>query len=78
MENTNIAVKVKKVGNSLALFIPANVKNKMDLHAEDEVVAYIRKKKKKDKKAILSIFGALKGKKIKWSCREDRFDEERD
>lgn len=78
MENANINVKLKKVGNSLAFFIPADVKNRMHLQPKDEVVAYIRKKKIKDKKAILSISGALKGKKIAWSCKEDRFDEERD
>jgi len=78
MENITIDTKLKKVGNSLAFFIPAEVRDELGLGPDDEIVAQIHKKKEKNVKEILSMFGALKGSKITWSCKEDRLNEWRE
>lgn len=78
MVNVTIDAKLKKVGNSLAFFIPAEVRDDLDLKSNDEVIAEIRKKKEKNKKEILSVFGIWRGKNIKWNRKEDRIDESRE
>ena len=76
MDNITIDVKTKQVGNSLALFIPMDAREQINLGPNEEVIAHIHKKKAKNKKEILSLFGILKGKKISWKCSEDRLDED--
>ena len=72
LDTATISVKPKKVGNSLALFIPAEVRDELGLQPSEEVIVRIHKKK--DIKPLLSLFGALKGrKKIKFT-EEDRLD----
>jgi antitoxin component of MazEF toxin-antitoxin module len=66
--------KAKQVGNSIALFIPAEICNSLGIKADSEVVAHIHKKKKKEVKKLLSLFGSLKGKDLGWACKEDRLD----
>ena len=78
MENIILTLKTKQVGNSLAIFIPADVRDELQLKANEEVVTHIHRKKRKDVKEILSMYGANKGKKITWKCEEDRYDEHRD
>lgn len=72
MKNIKISAKLKKVGNSLAFFIPAEVKNKLHLEEDQELEAQLSKKK--DAKALASLFGCLKGKKLKWKCESERID----
>ena len=74
MDNASIITKTKQVGNSLALFIPAEVCASLGITPNTEVVAHIHKKKKKDVKALTALFGSLKGKKLTWDCKEDRLD----
>ena len=76
MECITINVTTKQVGNSLAVFIPANVKEELGLKPQDEVTIEIHKTK--NPKSLLSAFGSLKGKGITWACKEDRYDKERD
>lgn len=78
MENVTITAKTKQVGNSLVILIPKEIRDKLGLKSNEEVVAHIHKKKKKNVKQILSLFGALKGTRITWSCKEDRLDEWRE
>ena len=78
MENATIEAITKQVGNSIAIFIPAEIRDELGLGPNEKVVASIHKKKKKNKREILSVFGALKGTKITWSCREDRLHEWRE
>lgn len=74
MENITLTLKTKQVGNSLAVFIPAKVKEQLDLGPNQEVIAHLQKKKRKNKKNILEMFGILKGEKITWRCEDDRKD----
>jgi antitoxin component of MazEF toxin-antitoxin module len=74
MDNVTIVVKAKQVGNSIALFVPAEICNSLGIKANSDVVAQIQKKKNKDVKKLDSLFGALKGKHVSWSCKEDRLD----
>lgn len=78
MENATIEAITKQVGNSIAIFIPAEIRDELGLGPNEKVVASIHKKKKKDKQEILAVFGALKGTKMAWSCREDRLHEWRE
>ena len=71
MTNATVSAKLRKVGNSLAFFIPADVKDELGLKEGEQVVAELQKKT--DKKKLLSLFGALKGKKLEWSPK-DRAD----
>lgn len=72
METATIRVKTKKVGNSLALFIPAEVRDELGLRPTEEVIVHIHKKK--DIKPLLALFGATKGKLGPWNEKEDRLD----
>lgn len=74
METVSIMAKAKQVGNSIALFIPAEICNSLGIKVNTEVVAHIHKKKKKEVKKLLSLFGSLKGKNLGWTCKEDRLD----
>ncbi|MBU0591757.1 hypothetical protein KKF81_06885 [Candidatus Micrarchaeota archaeon] len=74
MENATIEVITKRVGNSIALFIPAEICEALQIKANTKIIAHLHKKKKKDVKELLSLFGALKGKNITWDCREDRLN----
>ncbi|MFH0737483.1 MAG: hypothetical protein V1827_02205 [Candidatus Micrarchaeota archaeon] len=74
MENASIIVKAKQVGNSLALFIPAEICASLGISKDTDVVAHLHKKKNKDVKALSSLFGSLKGRKLDWVCKEDRLD----
>ncbi len=68
MENATVNVTTRQVGNSLAVFIPADVKNDMNLKPNTELIIHIHRKKER-----LPIFGMLKGKKIAFE-EEDRLD----
>jgi hypothetical protein len=68
MENATVNVTTRQVGNSLAVFIPAEIKNEMNLQPNTELVIHIHKKKER-----VPIFGMLKGKKIEFK-EEDRLD----
>ncbi len=57
MVNFVIHGKVKQVGNSIAIFVPAEERDKFNLVPETEVELELLKKK-----AVKSMFGALKGK----------------
>jgi bifunctional DNA-binding transcriptional regulator/antitoxin component of YhaV-PrlF toxin-antitoxin module len=78
VETATVEVKTKQVGNSLVILIPAEIRAKMGLKPNEGVIAHIHKAKKKNKKQILSLFGALRGTKLMWSCEEDRYNEWRD
>ncbi|MBI5223542.1 hypothetical protein HY990_03895 [Candidatus Micrarchaeota archaeon] len=73
MDNV-IITKTRQVGNSIAIFIPLEVKKRLELGPNEEVVATIEKRKKKNKADIEGLFGSLKGTKLKWNCGEDRVD----
>ncbi len=60
--------KVKQVGNSIAIFVPAEERDKYHLVPDTEVLLELRRKK-----IVKSLFGALKG-KIEPFTREDRMD----
>jgi len=74
MEATSVVVKARKVGNSIALFLPAEICQAMEIKQDSEIMAHIHKKKHKDTKKLASLYGALKGKNPHWSCKEDRLD----
>lgn len=74
MENVTITAKTKQVGNSLVILIPKDIRDKLGLTSNEEVVAHIHKKKKKNVKQILSMFGVAKGHKISWKCEDERRD----
>ncbi len=60
--------KVKKVGNSVAIFVTAEEREKYRLFPETEVVLALRKKK-----VVRSIFGITKG-KLGPFTEKDRMD----
>jgi antitoxin component of MazEF toxin-antitoxin module len=72
MKNITLFGKLKKVGNSLALFIPAETKKELNLSENQEVAVELHKKKNKNE--LFGLYGSLKGKNIIWNCREDRYD----
>ncbi|MFA5049975.1 MAG: hypothetical protein WC501_03120 [Candidatus Micrarchaeia archaeon] len=72
MKNITLFGKLKKVGNSLALFIPSETKKELNLSENQEVRVELHKKKNIPE--LLELFGSLKDKNIKWKCREDRLD----
>ena len=72
MENAVIEVPLKQVGNSLCLFIPADVKNDLELKQSERVVVTISKKKNKN--ALLALSGATRGKLGPFIEKEDRAD----
>ena len=72
MSEITITVPLKQVGNSLCLFIPANVRNNLNLKPQEEIVVHLHKKK--NKKGLLSLAGATKGKLGSWTEEEDRLD----
>lgn len=78
MENVTLDVKAKRVGNSFAIFVPADVCETLDIEADTNLVAHIHKKKEKNLKALSSLYGILKNKSIPWDCKEDRLHEWRD
>ncbi len=61
--------KVKKVGNSVAIFISAEERAKYQLMPETELVLALRKKK-----VVKSIFGLAKSGKYSSFKEEDRAD----
>ena len=61
--------KVKRVGNSVAIFVSAEERNKYNLVPETEVVLVLRKKK-----VVKSIFGKAKGGKYSPFTEKDRAD----
>jgi hypothetical protein len=72
VEEVILTAPLKQVGNSLCIFIPAGIRDELSLTAKEEIT--IRINKKKDKKTILSLFGATKGKLGPWVEKEDRLD----
>jgi antitoxin component of MazEF toxin-antitoxin module len=80
MDCAIITVKPKAVGNSVALFIPAETRKKMQLTSRDELVVHLHKKKKTAKALteLLALAGATKGKLGPWIREEDRLDAKRD
>ncbi len=60
--------KVKQVGNSIAIFVPAMERDKYNLVPDAEVVLELRQKK-----VLKSLFGATKG-KLGPFTEEDRAD----
>lgn len=60
--------KVKKVGNSVAIFVPAEERDKYHLTPDSEVVLALRQKK-----IVKSIFGMTKG-KLGPFTEKDRMD----
>jgi bifunctional DNA-binding transcriptional regulator/antitoxin component of YhaV-PrlF toxin-antitoxin module len=72
MENVTVTGTLKQVGNSLCLFIPAEVRDRLGLKPQEKVVAQIHKEK--NKKGLLSLAGATRGKLGPWIEKEDRFD----
>lgn len=63
--------KVKKVGNSVAIFVPADERDKYQLKPETEIILALRAKQVKK-----SIFGMakIKGGKYSQFTEEDRAD----
>lgn len=72
MDEVILTAPLKQVGNSLCVFIPAEIRDELELSPKEEIT--IRINKKKNKKALLSIFGATKGKLGPWVEKEDRLD----
>jgi len=63
--------RVRKVGNSLAFFIPNGAVRQLGINSHDEIAATI--KKRKNRKAIGRLFGAASGKKVGF-VEGDRLD----
>jgi len=61
--------KVKKVGNSVAIFVSADERDRYQLVPDTELVLALRKKK-----VIKSIFGKAKGGRYSAFREEDRAD----
>jgi antitoxin component of MazEF toxin-antitoxin module len=68
MDDASILVRARQVGNSIALFVPADVCSVLGIVPNSEVVAHLHPKKQRT-----AIRGMLKGKKIDFS-EEDRLD----
>ena len=68
MDCVSITVKAKQVGNSIALFVPADVCDDLGININTEIVAQISKKKQRP-----DLFGILKGKKLEFT-EEDRLN----
>ena len=70
----HLHAKVRKVGNSLALLIPADTAKKAGLHEGDDVDADLTKS---EDKGWTEVFGLLKG-KIPYEpfSREDLYDDD--
>lgn len=66
-----IVLTLKQVGNSLCVFIPAELRDELELKPHEKVVVEIHKKNNKN--AILSLFGSTKG-KLGPLEEEDRLD----
>ncbi|MFH1247495.1 MAG: hypothetical protein V1644_03885 [Candidatus Micrarchaeota archaeon] len=61
--------KVKQVGNSIAIFVSAEERDKYNLVPGAEVELELTRKK-----VVKSLFGILKGKKFEPFTRADRMD----
>jgi len=61
--------KIKKVGNSIAIFVSAEERDKYQLVPDSELVLALRKKK-----VMKSIFGAVSGAKYSQFTEKDRAD----
>ncbi len=67
----SLNARIMRVGNSLALFIPAAASKRLGLEPNEEIAATISKKRKIESGRLL--FGALKGKKLAFA-EGDRLD----
>lgn len=72
MENATLTIRPKQVGNSLAFFIPAEIRNELGLSTKKEAILHIHQKK--DLAPLMSLFGACKKKLGPWNEKEDRLD----
>ena len=61
--------KIKRVGNSVAIFVSAEERDRYQLKPETEVILALRKKK-----IVKSIFGLAKGGKYSQFTEKDRAD----
>ena len=61
--------KIKRVGNSIAIFVSAEEREKYQLAPETDVVLSLKKKK-----VVKSIFGMAKGGKYSAFTEKDRAD----
>ena len=68
MEEMIIHGKVKRVGNSIAIFVTADERKKFSLSPDSDVELILKRKKFKD------LFGILKGTKLTSFTEEDRAD----
>lgn len=68
MKSAIITGRLKRIGNSISIIIPASVRKQLGLVENQEVTIEIKKKKKE-----LGIFGIYKGKYFKFT-EEDRLD----
>ncbi|GEM_PF-1528461 len=71
MKNISLSARLKKVGNSLAFFIPAEVRDSLGLKESEVVQVEIRTIK--NKKKLLDLFGVTR-KKLGPFTEEDRLD----
>ncbi len=68
MKSAIISGRLKKVGNSISIIIPASVRKRLGLVENQQVTIEIKKKKKE-----LDIFGMCGGKYFEFT-EEDRLD----